>query len=164
MKPSPSEIAIDEFEKQGPYTFKAALKVVMICEKYYEKEGIDLSDTLDAVSYKFSTEEFSKLINPEKYCTPKQYAVWKESGWTFRHILPETTDEQLLQLVSTSRTHWYIEQAMDIGRLDPIAKRIVYTAYRDALKPKSVLDLLRDELLDIKTHRKINRDASPVRK
>lgn len=154
----PSERAINQFEKHGPYTFEAALKVATICDRHQNKDGMQVGDTLNDISYKFSPEEFLKLFNAKQHCTTKaQYDAWQNGTdlWTFKRICAKTSNDQLRIIQRFLPTLDSITENIDWKEIPHKVKYQLLLAIRD----NEIKDDRQLELQD----QKAKRDASPIR-
>jgi len=88
------------WEKNGPYTFEAALELAQECAS--SKGEYQLGDFLDEVVEKFSPAELRKILNPQKHCSTADFKLWLKGTeyWELKRLpdMTQMTGEHLAAL------------------------------------------------------------------
>lgn len=124
------EREVEQWERNGPFTFAKTLELAIKCAK---SDEIQIGDSLDFLVHNYPPDELRKLLNPQDYCPPKQMHLWEEGtdDWALGRMNYKLSDDQLEVLAHADKKSRIGENFLeDVQDFDPDHKLQFLKVYR----------------------------------
>lgn len=143
---TPLKREVEDWERNGPWTFARTLELAIKCGK---SDEIQIGDSLDDLVHHYLPDELRKLLNPEDHMSSKQMKLWEEGtdSWSLGRMNYKFSDDQLEVLAHADKKSRIGEDFLqEVEYFDPDHKLQFLKIYRS-----------------FKRSQASNRDASPER-
>lgn len=127
---TPLEREVEDWERNGPWTFARTLELAIKCGK---SDEIQIGDSLDDLVHHYPPDELRKLLNPEDHMSSKQMKLWEEGtdSWSLGRMNYKFSDDQLEVLAHADKKSRIGEDFLqEVEYFDPDHKLQFLKVYR----------------------------------